>query len=234
MRVLVTRPIHDATPTAERLRALGHAPVVAPLTRLVATGAAIPQGEFDALIATSANAVDLLEAESVARLRGVPFYCVGDRATVRARARGLLAARPGAADATRLAHDLGSALAPGQRVLYLAGRDRKPTLEKSLVGGGYRVTSVEIYRAEAVESLPVEAARPLRAGDIDAALHYSGRAVDLLIALAEAAGLGTRLTRVAHVCISEEAATPLRHAGAKIVVAATPDSDGLFAALQIL
>jgi uroporphyrinogen-III synthase len=54
MRVLVTRPAREAESTARRLQARGHQAVVAPVLEIVRTGFTLPEGPFDAVLATRA------------------------------------------------------------------------------------------------------------------------------------------------------------------------------------
>ena len=66
MRVLVTRPLPEANQTATRLAALGHEAVIAPLTTIEPTGAIVPAGPFDLIVATSARALEMADAAALA------------------------------------------------------------------------------------------------------------------------------------------------------------------------
>ncbi len=68
LRVAVMRPVEDAARSAEYLRARGFEPILAPVMALRATGARPPNEDFDALLATSANAFALLPTEARAGL----------------------------------------------------------------------------------------------------------------------------------------------------------------------
>ena len=57
-RVLVLRAREDAERTASRLRAMGFTPLLSPVLEIVGTGAAIPRGPFDAVLATSAKGLE--------------------------------------------------------------------------------------------------------------------------------------------------------------------------------
>ena len=96
LRVALTRPIDDARRSAEALRARGFEPVLAPVMTLRATGAAPPDGSFDALLATSANAFAWLAADAGAGLTGLALYLAGERTAAAASAAGF-----GAAEADR-------------------------------------------------------------------------------------------------------------------------------------
>jgi uroporphyrinogen-III synthase len=67
----------------------------------------------------------------------------------------------------------------------------------------------------------------------EAALYYSRRSVEIAVSLARQANLSERLATILHVCISENAAEPLRAEAARnIVVAAQATEAGLFEALK--
>jgi uroporphyrinogen-III synthase len=72
----------------------------------------------------------------------------------------------------------------------------------------------------------------LRAREIDAVLHYSVRSATTLLQLAGPAGVLNVVLRLAHYCLSDEVAAPLRQAGAGQVRAAmVPTEAGLMALL---
>ena len=122
----------------------------------------------------------------------------------------------------------------GRALLHVAGRDRKPEPEASLTAAGVAVETFVAYEAVAAEQFPEAVAEALRAGALDAALHYSVRTVETALALARAIGVEDAFLRLSHVCISEEVAAPLRARGAaRLTIAAEPDETSLFAALAL-
>ena len=232
LRVALTRPIAVARRSAEALRARGFEPVFAPATKVLATGAEPPDESFDVLLATSANAFAFLSATTRARLRRLRLYAVGERTAAAARAAGLGAAEAVGADASMLATSLAAELPPASRLLYLAARDRKNDLETTLRAAGHRVVAVEIYVAQARRAWSVAEAEAFAA--CGAALHYSRRSAELAAGLAERAGLGDRLRAILHVCISTDAAEPLRSFGARrIVIATGAEESSLLDALSL-
>ena len=230
-RVLVTRAREDAERTAEELRRRGFAPLIAPVLEIVATGAAIPAENFDAILATSARAIRYA-GEGLATLRA-PFFVVGAKTAQALEARGAQA-EASAPDVAALTALLQSRFAAPSRFLYLAGHDRKDDLESFLRARGHAATIVETYEARAASALGSEAAAALAADEIDAVLHYSARSASIFLTLADAAGAPATLrARVAHLALSEEVARVLRAAGcAEIRVAAAPDQASLLAALE--
>lgn len=227
MRVLVTRADADAERTAEALARLGHEAVRAPVTVVGRTGAALPGGRCDAVAATSHHAFAADDGVE----RGLPVFAVGSRTAAAARAAGFTDVRVGTGDASGLAALLRLTLPRPARLLYLAGRDRKPVLEDALAAAGYGVAVAEVYAAEPAASWPEPAVAALRSGAVGAALHYSRRSAALAMALADAAGAGDAFLRLRHLCLSADAAEPLRDRGAGIEVADRPDEDALLALL---
>ena len=230
-RIALMRAEDDAEATAAALAARGFEAVIAPAIEIRALPAAPPEGRFDALVAASPRAFHALGEADRARLATIPLYVVGARAARAARDTGLAVAGEPAADAAALAERLARALPPGARLLYLAGRDRKPTLETALAAAGLVVQAVELYAAESRETWSAGEARAVAA--CDGALHYSHRTAALAVALAARAGLAERFRAIAHFCLSADVAEPLAADGAaRIVSADAPDEAHLMAALE--
>jgi uroporphyrinogen-III synthase len=230
-RIALTRAQDDAEATAAELAARGYEAVIAPAIEIRALPATPPTGRFDALVATSPRAIWALGEGECARLAALPLHVVGARAADAAAKAGLALAGESAPDAAALAERLARSLPPGARLLYLAGRDRKPTLEDALAAAGLIVQTVEVYVAEARRAWSPAEAEAVAA--CDGALHYSRRTAGLAIGLAARAGLAERFRALLHVCLSANVAEPLAAAGAqRILAAAAPDEAHLLAALQ--
>jgi len=230
-RIALLRAEDDAEATAAELAARGFEAAIAPAIEIHTLPAALPQGPFDALVATSRRAIQALCAADCARLANIPLHVVGARAARAARDAGLAFADEPAADAAGLAERLARTLPPGARLLYLAGRDRKPMLEAALAAAGFSVEAVELYAAEVRETWSGRETGAV--AGCDAALHYSRRTAALAVTLAARSGLAERFRLLLHVCLSADVAEPLAAAGAaRIVVAAAPDEAHLMTALE--
>jgi uroporphyrinogen-III synthase len=230
LRVALTRPIEAARRSAPLLQVRGFEPIFAPATEIFATGAGLPDDDFDGLLATSANAFVFLPAGAAARLRGLKLYVAGERTAAAAGAAGFGAPEAVSAEASTLAASLAARLPPCSRLLYLTARDRKSGLEATLRAAGHQVFPVEIYVAEARRAWSAAEAEAF--SSCGAALHYSRRSAELALVLADRAGLGDHLRAILHGCISRDAAEPLRSTGAKrIVVAASAQESLLLDAL---
>ena len=218
MRLLVTRPADEAARTADRLVALGHEPVVAPVMEVAPTGAAMPGGVFDFVIATSARALQGVTATAA------PLACVGEKTAAAGRAAGFAVASV-APDAQRLADLLLKDAGP-KSALYLAGRERRPDLEIFLRAAGWGLTVVEVYASRPVAAWPQDIGAAL-AEKIDGVLHYSPRSAELALNL-----MGAARARLAHFCLSPAVAQVCaRNRVEKIFVASQPTEDCLLSLL---
>lgn len=235
-RVLVTRPQPGASATAARLRAMGHHPVLLPLTRIVA----LPAGDisvegYDAAVFTSANGVRHSPAGLVPAIGGRPVYCVGEATAEAARAAGYRHARIAAGDAAALAARMADGLPAGCRVLHLAGRDRTQGFREALAAAGIALDVVEVYRAEPVMRDDGAVRAALGGEPVDAALVFSPRAGRLLTGAMRHPAMRPALAHAAFVCISANAAAAVAGiADGRIAIAATPDETAMLACLSAL
>jgi uroporphyrinogen-III synthase len=224
-RAALFRARPDAMATAARLRRFGFYVACLPAIEIKALPVRPSRSRYDAVVATSGKAFlgDGLSDTSS------PLYVVGARTGRAAKARGWRLAAPPAADAAKLTETLMGALGSDASVLYLAGRDRKGTIEAGLANA-FALEIVEAYAAEAREAWRPAETRAL--ASCVAALHYSRRSAALAAALAKVSGAEARFLELTHVCLSGDVAEPLEAAGAALIaVAETADEAGLFRAL---
>jgi uroporphyrinogen-III synthase len=231
MRLLVTRPEPDAARTADKLRAAGHAVLLAPLMRVEPVVAALA-GNWDAVLMTSANAARTISGRAE-DLRGLPVFAVGDKTAEAARDAGfaqVTSADGAISDLVDLVvAQLGDAK---ERLLYLTGEDRAGDLAGDLARHGHVIRTAVVYRVVAADSLPDAVREAIRAGRLDAVLHYSRRSAATLLRLAADAGVLNAALSLAHYCLSEEVAAPLRERGASAVqVAPAPQEAALIGVL---
>jgi uroporphyrinogen-III synthase len=224
-KVALFRAREDAAESAGKLRELGFEAVLLPVIETRPLPFALAHPRYDALLATSAKAF-LAEARVD---RDAPFYCVGERTARAAEAAGWRPAAPPAPDAATLAALVRERVPAGASLLYLAGRDRKSALEEALQGL-YALEVAEAYAAEARDGFS-EAESVALAG-CRAALHYSRRSAGLAAALATRSGAGEAFLRLAHVCLSRDAAEPLEAMRLSVRIAEAPNETALFAALR--
>lgn len=170
--VLILRPQPGADATAARARAMGLAPVVAPLFRVKPLAWSAPPGPFDAVMLTSANAARHAGGGMTPYL-GLACYAVGEATATAARDAGFADVRTGPADGAALvalmaAEGVGAALHP-------CGADHV-ALPDSV-----RIADVPVYASEAFADLPETARAALADGAL--ILLHSPRAATLFAAL---------------------------------------------------
>ncbi len=231
MRIWVSRPEPGAARTARRLEGLGHAVLLAPVLRIVPTGAPVPDGAFDGLILTSGNAVPATGGLP----RALPVFAVGSRTAERARRAGFSQVHAAGGDAGDLAAQIAGRLPPGSRLLHAAGEDRKAEPAASLAAAGFRAAVWTAYAARADDALPEAAARALRATDgtgPEVVLHFSRRSARVAGELCREAGLAGAFRALMHYCLSPDVEAGLAEFGvAAHFVAMRPSEDALLAGL---
>jgi uroporphyrinogen-III synthase len=236
MQVLVTRPIEQAAETAAILAVLGHEAVISPVIEIAPTGASWPARTIDFLLATSARAFEALHTApdfpTAETRRLLPLYLVGQNTLMAARTTGFTGPAVVAADVKDLVPKLIAQLRSYTHALYLAGRERKPGLEKTCADAGFALDVLETYAAAAAPRLHDEALAALDDGAIGAVLHYSRRSAAIFLGLLEAEGFDPAALH--HIAISEDAAAPLRESDVpSLAVAAKPDEDSMLALLPV-
>ena len=211
MRIWITRAEPGAGRTAEKVRALGHEPVIAPLLEVHPLPAEIELEGVGALAFASANGVRAFADRCPER--GLPVFTVGDATAAAARKAGSADVASAEGDLDALA-DLIAAKARGLKVLAPGPREPAGDLPRALAAQGVTARALALY-----EPLPVF---PKGIGNVDAVLVHSPRGGERLAAV-----LGGKPGPAAY-CISAAAAAPL--AGrpfAEVRWAEHPDQDSL-------
>ncbi len=228
--VLVTRPQPGAADTAERLRASGWTPLLAPMLGITPRAATFPPREAaQALLVTSANAL----AGIPALWRSCPVFAVGAATAARARALGFNQVTSADGDATALAALAATRLdRAGGALLVAHGQNQGDTLCAALQGGGFRVWRAVTYEAVPAARLSAPAREAWRRGEIGAALVFSAETGRALVAAVARDGLAAEAGKITACAISAHAAAaicPLPWATLR--VALRPDQESLLALL---
>ena len=219
MRVVITRALPEAERTAERLRALGAEPVLAPLLTIVPRAFDTEVDGAQALLFTSTNGARAFPRS----VRDVPVLTVGDATAEAARDVGFTNVRSGDGNVSDLATLVKHTLNPAKgKLVHIGGAHLAGDLAGELKAAGFVVERRIAYEAVAASALPAAFNGPL-----DAVLFHSARAAETFMALG-----APRAAELVAACISEAAAAPLRKAAWKrIIVAPAPREDALLAAL---
>lgn len=229
-RVLVTRPEPGASATARRLVALGHQPVVLPLSEIRPLPAASPApGTWDVIAATSANAFRNLPA-GVSHSRRC--HVVGEKTAKAARQAGFVDVLAAGADGAALAAAIAAREPAGTRVLYPCGRVRRPEFERRLAEAGMPCLPLEVYDTVFTEPGEARLAEVGTGGDLDAVLVYSPQAARALSRLLDTGDGRAALLNAVFLCLSDQVASALGTAGAdRTYVSREPSEDALLALL---
>lgn len=234
MRVAVTRPAVSGAAFAAALAARGHEALSAPLLEIHPLAADLPDlADYQALLATSANAFLALDAEGLAG--AARLHAVGEATAAAARAAGARDVRAAAGDAVSLEAEVLRACRPeAGPLLYLCGSVRRVDLAGQLRAAGFQVTQIETYDARPLPELPEALREGLRAGSIDALAFFSPRTARSFVRLLCDAGLQDTCGQLTAVCLSAAVAAELEGlTWRRVALARSPDQEALLAALEI-
>lgn len=208
--VLLTRPEAASTGLRIGLRARGRKLLVQRTLLTSPLPAQIPAlPEFQAVIASSAAAVDILAAET--QDRTCMLYVVGRASGKAANGAGFtnVAVANTAGD---LASLIRNNLSPGDGpLLYVAGRHRARDMRRLL--SDFDLTLVEVYAAGKVRRLDPKVCRALKRGEIGQIAFYSARAADAFIAAVVHGNVAPQARRATALCLSPRIATRLQAHG---------------------
>jgi len=224
--VLITRPAADAAETADLVASRGFDPVVAPVLILHPRTIA-PHGRFDAVIATSRNAIPALPET----LTALPLLAVGSATAARAREAGFKTVLDADGDGASLARLAQGRLAPGARLLFAHGFRQGDAVADALATNGFAVTRACAYEITKARRLPPAAISALEANTLRAATFLSAETAAAFVRLLPMR-LQPSLTGVIAVAISHRAAAVLAPLPwCRVRVSLTPTLNGVLALL---
>ncbi len=231
MRALVTRPQIDAAPLAQALEARGLEVIVEPLLDVVQLSVVLPLDEMQGILATSANGVRALAANTTRR--DLRIWAVGDATASEANRSGFLHVEAAGGDVVMLA-DLVAQKADPKRgpLLHVAGTDIAGDLAGRLGAQGFTVQRAVLYEARAAEALSPQLVTLLDEDEVDFALFFSPRTAASFVTLAQAAGLDD-LSAVHAYALSVAVAGALEPLPWRAIrIARTPTQDAMLAAID--
>ncbi|NKL97936.1 MULTISPECIES: uroporphyrinogen-III synthase [Rhizobium] len=209
MRVLVTRPAHSATRTAQRLRDMGHEPLLLPLRQPLHDSNAAA----DALAATS-GAIAVTSAEAIRVLSALgeklhphlarPLFAVGETTAEEASSLGFRSVASSQGNGGDLA-DLVATEKLGT-LLYLAGTPRAETFERRLRELGIHFSVAECYRMQPAVPDPAEIDAIFDNGYPDAILFYSRQTAEDFFRLPEPRAAPPKRNAIRLLCLSQAVA----------------------------
>ena len=244
MRLLLTRPMADALPLAEKLAAQGHDILISPVIHIEPTEAVLPPPQGIACLAlTSANGVRALAArlqdkQLRAEWLAKPAFAVGPQTAAALQALGWPDIHIAGGDVEALAtciiaHNADNNAASNNKdsgtVLHIAGRHQAGYLQAALEKDGLAYEKAVLYQASPADGLSAAAEMALTEPDepLDAVLVYSQRSAKLFAEFY--AELANTHAKPLIFCLSEAVAEPLRARGFDCRIAATADEAGMLA-----
>jgi uroporphyrinogen-III synthase len=210
-RILILRPEPGASSTAGRARLLGLDPLAAPLFTIRPLAWERPQGSFDAVLLTSANAARN-GGPALAPYLSLPCHAVGEATAEAAREAGFAAVASGPSDGAAALDRMADSGV--KRALHPCGREHVPLSHPEVL-----LERRIVYAADAVDTLPPAAEDALACGAL--VLLHSPRAAALFAHLCERRGS----VRVA--AISAAAAAAAGRGWAELRIAAQPRDQAL-------
>lgn len=219
--VLLTRPARGAAGFAARLReALGEVEILlSPLMQIVPVAPGALPGPEDALIFTSAHAVEVFAALQPGM--GRRAWCVGERTAEAAREAGF-AATAGPGTAARLPEII-CAERPVPPLWHMRGTHQRGDVAALLKALGHACRSEVIYDQPALPLDPAIAAR-LAAGEAMVAPLFSPRTAGLLAAAVKNLGANLRVVALSKAVAREWPGNP--------PIAARPDAEAMLEAVR--
>ncbi len=216
--IAVTRARAQASSLAARLAGLGASVLEAPAIRIEPLPFTRPPlGQYDDLVLTSVNGVELLLETDVRELAGVRVAAIGSATVAALQRRGIAAdVVPPRAISEELLEELGTVA--GRRVLIATAEGARDVLPDGLRQRGAIVEVLHLYRTvpEPVDPDAIDA--------VDLVTFASSSTVDTVLGALDA----DRLTRLRAVSIGPVTSASLRAAGVEPVAEAEPhDVDGL-------
>jgi uroporphyrinogen-III synthase len=206
LRVIVTRPLAQAVPWAEQLRALGAEVECIPLLEIrplidseqqqAIKNCILELDRYQKIIFVSQNAVeygcDWIENYWPQLPQGVKFFAVGDTTARQLQARDfpvtdLAQSQTGAMTSEALLQSPGLQSVTGERILIMRGQGGRPQLGQVLAERGAQVDYCELYQRALPESARANFTHQLASADnlpVIITLH-SGEALENLQRVAE-------------------------------------------------
>jgi uroporphyrinogen-III synthase len=227
MRIILTRPVEDAAPLAEKLQRLGHVAMITPLLRIEARpNVLIPPKRYQAICLTSANAIRVLA--SIDAIQKVPLFAVGQQSEQMAKDKGFAHVSAHGGDVVGLHKYLVGHLKPQDGpLLYLSGAETSGDMQGLSQASGFEVDRIITY--DAVKSSLADFTDEIESAE--AVLLYSPRTAKLWASEIETLKLTHAASRIKHICLSANVAANLPQSWLR-AVAATPTESALLALLD--
>ena len=205
--ILLTRPLDEASVTAEKLEAMGHTVVIAPMVQIDPVSFEIP-GDDRSLIVTSKNGARYGLA-NIAN-KGRPVYAVGDQTAEEARKLGFTNVVTGPGTARQMVPILlECGLSEKRKYVHLCGTNISYNIADVLRGEGLDAKTTVTYQARPLRSFSAGVQEAMEEGEIDTALFYSPRTATIFEEATAEYGRSDWLSKMNALCLSTRVAENL-------------------------
>ncbi len=226
MKIIITRPRADAEILAQKLVAIGHEVVIAPVLDIVPrTNVVVPNVQYQAVCLTSANGVRCFGGALDLNL---PVFAVGEQSAAAARKFGFRNINAKGGDVHGLVQNIIENLKPDAgSLLYISGSETSGDLDGQLRRAGFTVDRIITYDAveQNLASLRAEIS------SADAVVLYSPRSAKLWQKQMTAMNLNDKMVQMRHFCLSPAVATILS-SNSHIEIANSPSEDAMLTMLE--
>lgn len=171
MKILITRPIDEATALAKEITNLGHHPVIAPLLTIE-----LFQNidfkifdKYEAIIISSKNALKAISNAD----KKLKLFIVGEQSTQFAKSLGFINTTYAGSNITELKEYID----PCNNLLYLSGMDISDDL-RSL---GNKITRLEVYQAKAIKSASNDFLSFIKLNHLKLCVFFSKRTAQIFL-----------------------------------------------------
>jgi uroporphyrinogen-III synthase len=231
--VLITRPQPDADALAADLIEKNFSVLVDPLFTLEFSAVPPKKQNYQALLATSRNAIRaLVKCKAAKDFLELLLLVVGEETEAEARRAGFSNIKSAGGSAASLGRLVLENCAPlKEGLLYLAGKTRKSVLEEELKARGFMIEVWEAYAMHASTALRDETLSALRQKTVDTVLLFSEHASMQFLQLTKSLG-GDALKTPTYFCLSGQVAMPLRQKGLNALYPSTPTLQALIELLM--
>ncbi len=222
-KLLITRPLAEQARSADAAIQHGFEPVSAPLFTVVPIQAVEPERRPEALLFTSARAVEYLPAKWFPDL---PVFTVGANTSAAVRAAGYRVEGEGDGDGSAA---VAVATAAGYRkLLHISGADSAPLTFSPEIS----LERIAVYSAEPIEKLPLQASLALNSCDFFAVSLFSQRAAETFARLLDAEDI--QRSSISLVTLSPAVADAAGRGWRLVEISARPSLEALMATAQKL
>ncbi len=227
--ILVTRPIDEASATAEKLEAMGHTVIIAPMIRIDPVSFEIP-ADNRSLIITSKNGARYGLANIGNKAR--PIFAVGDETAAEAVKLGFSNVAVGPGTVRQLMPMLlECGISEKRKYSYLCGNNISYDISSALEAEGIDSENVITYQSRPMRAFSAGVQEAMEAGEIDIALFYSPRTATTFEETAAEYGRSDWLSKIDAVALSTRVKEQLIGPWKSVRYAIMPTEKAMFSLL---